>query len=90
MNKISEIEIIQILFGTKIIFKLPLLASMGRFCWSVGWSVVGKKRGKIRKLTASMRKTKTTGPWLIVHLRLLTIEIDSIKLLCRKSFDPFF
>ena len=60
------------------IFKLRQGASIGSFCWMVGWSdgrlVVGKKCGKMWKLIAAMCKTKTTEPELIVQLRLLTIN----------------
>ena len=50
---------------------------MGGFCWMVGlmvgWSVVGRKCGKMWKLIAAMCKTKTTEPELIVQLRLFSL-----------------
>ena len=57
-----------------LLFKLQQGASMGGFCWLVcwsdGWSVVGKKCGKMWKLIAAMCKTMMTEPELIVQLRL--------------------
>ena len=43
--------------------------------WLVGLLVVGKKCGKIWKLTEAMCKTKTTEPELIVQLPLLIYKV---------------